>query len=216
MTHNKRGSPRRGLPLFPTLMTAIVALILGGFGIWQLQRMAWKAEVLEKLAAAADKPLIDLGVAPLPDDLQFRHVRLVVSCPEQEPYGKIGYGPDGRTGYSAVVRCRAGDEVIEVDTGWGPRPDSWKQVDAPWPDALPVTGTLIDPGRDGVRYQLVADTAPAPLLPSTPPGIENIPNNHFAYAIQWFGFAGMLIVIWGVYVYRWRSVGNLALPSGED
>lgn len=193
-----------------------MTLILVGLGTWQLQRMTWKTGVLASLSAGRNMPLLDAGAGPLPEGLEFRHVRLIISCPEQEPYGKIGYAPDGRTGYSVVLRCHAGAEMIEVDAGWGPRPDSWKQASGLWKEAAPTSGILIASARDNIRYQLVVDTAPAPLLPSTPPIVENIPNNHFAYAMQWYGFALMLVVIWGVYVHRWRNPRNLALPETDD
>jgi cytochrome oxidase assembly protein ShyY1 len=44
------------------------------------------------------------------------------------------------------------------------------------------------------------------LLAPTAFSIENIPNNHLLYAIQWFSFAGILLVIYAIYARRvWRE-----------
>jgi cytochrome oxidase assembly protein ShyY1 len=46
--------------------------------------------------------------------------------------------------------------------------------------------------------RLVAATAPAGLEASAPPAIDEIPNNHRAYAVQWFAFAGIALLIYGL------------------
>lgn len=49
---------------------------------------------------------------------------------------------------------------------------------------------------------LVADT-PAPGLDANPrPGIDGIPNNHLAYALQWFLFAAIAAIIYVLAVAR--------------
>jgi cytochrome oxidase assembly protein ShyY1 len=44
--------------------------------------------------------------------------------------------------------------------------------------------------------RLVAATAPPGLEPSAPPSIAEIPNNHRSYAVQWFLFALIAVVIY--------------------
>jgi cytochrome oxidase assembly protein ShyY1 len=46
--------------------------------------------------------------------------------------------------------------------------------------------------------RLVAATAAPGLQPSAPPSIEQIPNNHRSYAVQWFAFAGIALVIYAL------------------
>ena len=43
--------------------------------------------------------------------------------------------------------------------------------------------------------RLVTSEPVAGLQKSQPPSIEDIPNNHMAYAVQWFLFAGIAFVI---------------------
>lgn len=197
-------------------MLAIPVLI--GLGVWQLQRMEWKNALHATLAAEAAKPMLDLGAGPLPAGMQFRQVGLLVDCPKQTPGGKMGYSPDGVIGYSVMLHCRAGADELLVDAGWGPRPDSWANVPGLWRPPHKVTGMLIESEHARPRYTLVADDAPAPLVPSARPTLDTIPNNHLSYAIQWFTFAALLGLIWWLYVRRWRrgSTVKLASPPTED
>jgi cytochrome oxidase assembly protein ShyY1 len=77
---------------------------------------------------------------------------------------------------------------MPVVIGWSRNPNarfSW--------NGGKVSG-IIAPDRDnGIR--LVADRSPAGLEPSAPPSIDTIPNNHRSYAIQWFAFAAIALVI---------------------
>jgi cytochrome oxidase assembly protein ShyY1 len=50
--------------------------------------------------------------------------------------------------------------------------------------------------------RLVAGTAPSGLEPSAPPSIRTIPNNHRSYALQWFSFAAIALVIYGLAVRK--------------
>jgi cytochrome oxidase assembly protein ShyY1 len=43
---------------------------------------------------------------------------------------------------------------------------------------------------------LIARTAPAGLKPAAPPSAADVPNNHLAYAVQWFIFAAVALIIY--------------------
>ena len=43
---------------------------------------------------------------------------------------------------------------------------------------------------------LVADTPPAGLAKNEAPNFDSVPNNHLAYAVQWFLFAGIAAIIY--------------------
>ena len=62
--------------------------------------------------------------------------------------------------------------------------------------------------------RLVAATAPPGLEPSAPPSIDQIPNNHRAYAVQWFLFALIAGVIY-VLAVRKRLQG-LSRDAAHD
>lgn len=73
-----------------------------------------------------------------------------------------------------------------------------------------VTLLAVDPAA----LRLIAGPAAAPWYLAVeketpaPPGItpaalpEDIPNNHFVYALTWFGLAGVLIWMWAAFVVR--------------
>jgi len=48
--------------------------------------------------------------------------------------------------------------------------------------------------------------ASLPGIQPSPLQVEAIPNNHRSYAIQWFAFATILLIIYGVYLARWRRL----------
>jgi cytochrome oxidase assembly protein ShyY1 len=64
----------------------------------------------------------------------------------------------------------------------------------------PVSGIIAPDSR--TRMRLVAASAPPGLLPSAPPSLRSIPNNHRFYAVQWFSFAAIAIIIYGLAVRK--------------
>ena len=50
--------------------------------------------------------------------------------------------------------------------------------------------------------RLVAGSAPPGLEQSAPPSLESIPNNHRSYALQWFSFALIALIIYGLAVRK--------------
>jgi cytochrome oxidase assembly protein ShyY1 len=50
--------------------------------------------------------------------------------------------------------------------------------------------------------RLVAASAPPGLEPSAPPSLSSIPNNHRSYALQWFSFAAIALIIYGLAVRK--------------
>jgi surfeit locus 1 family protein len=54
--------------------------------------------------------------------------------------------------------------------------------------------------------RLVAATPGPGLMASAPPSPDIIPNNHLSYAVQWFLFAGIAVLIYGLALrQRWRK-----------
>lgn len=92
---------------------------------------------------------------------------------------------------------------MTVDIGWSARfnlvPD-WKGgavtgIVSRQPDHRSLIARAFDK-QTQPALMLVA-TAPAHgLEPSAPPSIIDVPNNHLAYAVQWFLFAGIAATIY--------------------
>jgi surfeit locus 1 family protein len=59
-----------------------------------------------------------------------------------------------------------------------------------------------------LRPMLIARVPVAGLKAAAPPKIDDVPNNHLAYAVQWFLFAAIAAVIYGLAVRK-----RLASPA---
>ena len=71
---------RRGL-IGATVAAGVVFAVLVALGVWQLQRLAWKEEVIANIGARIHQPAQPLPppaqwAALQPDDYDYRHVRV--------------------------------------------------------------------------------------------------------------------------------------------
>jgi surfeit locus 1 family protein len=196
------------LPIFATTIVAAAVAVMIGLGVWQLQRAGWKDRMLADLQAAETLPPIDLD--PLldgreqPPALAFR--RALVSCAvrDAEPELRAGRSAAGASGYSAFVPCRPGAGGwagrLQVNAGWVGRPDQALRITLPGI----VSGRIGTAEGDGPIILTAAEPA-AGLQPSAPPQVEDIPNNHLAYAFQWFFFAATAAFIYALALRRRRK-----------
>jgi surfeit locus 1 family protein len=109
----------------------------------------------------------------------------------------------GESGWAHLAQCSTGAEGpgVLVNAGWSKSPDApdWK--------GGKVSGTIAPDSKRLVR--LVSDRALGTGLEiSQPPQLEVIPNNHFGYAIQWFLFAGIAALIYGLAFRRRRALAD--------
>lgn len=166
------------LPLLPTAMVALGVPALLSLGVWQLERRGEKAAAL----AAFEAPQAGrFTCAPIRGPVEQRG----------------GRNRAGRTGYSHFASCMLAGEPVRINLGWTAAP---QPVAAPGPAEV---AALLYSVPGGGRLMVRTDP-PAPLLPSAPPDPAEIPNNHLAYAMQWFAFALMLPVIYALWLRRWR------------
>jgi surfeit locus 1 family protein len=192
----------RRLPVISTIVVLAAVALMIGLGVWQLQRARWKEGLLAQYAQADRLPPITFPTMPVRSDQLplFRHATGVCL----RVVGKravAGENRAGEPGYAHIVDCSTGAEGpgMSVEVGWSKDPNA--KVN--WSGG-PVSG-IIGPDRL-MRMRLVAASAPAGLEPSAPPSIRMIPNNHRSYAIQWFAFAFIALVIYALAVRRnWRE-----------
>ena len=121
-----------------------------------------------------------------------------------------GQNRAGEPGFAQIADCVTGAEGpgMSVELGWSKNPNAAVK----WPGGL-VSG-IIAPDRKS-RMRLVAASAPPGLEPSAPPSIDQIPNNHRAYAVQWFLFALIAAVIY-VLAVRKRLQGSPRRDEADD
>ena len=202
----------RRLPVIATLVVALAVAAMLALGIWQLRRARWKEDLLAQYSAAAAMPAVDLdplldGRTALPP-LSFR--RALVTCDGRDQDADIHAGRNLRdmVGQVYVIPCRPGARGLagrlRVNLGWSERPDGPRRLSL---HGI-VAGRLSVVGEDG-PVMLTAASATPPLVPSQPPAIESIPNNHLSYAFQWFFFAAAALTI---YVLALRRRNRRALP----
>jgi cytochrome oxidase assembly protein ShyY1 len=182
----------RRLPLIPTLIVAAAVAAMIALGFWQVRRAHEKEALLARYRTAQDLPPIPFPTTPIGNDRLplFRHATgLCFQIVAKR--ATAGINRAGEPGYSQIVDCRTGAEGpgMSVEVGWSRNPNAavnWR--------GGPVSG-IIAPDRK-TRMRLVAATAPPGLAPSAPPSIDQIPNNHRSYAVQWFLFALIALVIY--------------------
>ena len=194
--------------------------ILLSLGIWQVQRLAWKQDLLAGIEARIAADPVDRQAEPSPEDDRYLHVTVTGSFVDSPPLSMLA----SRRQTGAVHRHIAafvavGGRRILVDLGWTP-------ADVALPDLpdgeLTLTGNLDwpretdsftpEPDRDarlwyardvpsmaealGTRpILLVLRDMPETDLGVTPWPVDTggIPNDHLQYAITWFSLAA----IWG-------------------
>lgn len=204
----------RRLPLAATLLTLVAVPCLIALGIWQLERREWKHALIARLEAASTMPPVsahDFYRAMIgEEDLQYRRAEIDCRPGRVAPYDiKGGTSADEQGGFLILVDCndpvRHRKPDLVVVAGWTIRPDAVKTLDLD----TSFAGTLIEhpygnaPGRP--QFMLIPTTAVPPLQPSRIPVPGDLPDNHMSYALQWFSFAITLLVIYTIYVRRWRA-----------
>jgi surfeit locus 1 family protein len=188
----------RRLPIIPTIVVMAAVAIMIGLGVWQLQRAKWKEGLLAQYVRAEQLPPIAYPTMPLRADQLplFRHATGV--CLRVVGHrAQAGENRAGEPGYVQIVDCVTGAEGpgMSVEVGWSKDPNA----KIAW-NGGPVSGVIAPDRVKGMR--LVAASAPPGLEPSAPPSLATIPNNHRSYALQWFAFALIALIIYGLAVHK--------------
>lgn len=179
----------RKIPVLPTLLVLIAVAVMIALGFWQLRRMHEK-ELLLADYATAGRTSVEV---PWPTDSRvdervlYRHSRVL--CGKVVARSSIpGHNAQGQSGMAQVVDCALADgTVARVVLGWSLEPVAGQG----WQGGL-VRGVLA-PGP-----RLVADPPLAGLQANAVPDASGVPNNHLAYAVQWFFFAATALVIYAL------------------
>jgi surfeit locus 1 family protein len=142
-------SKPRGFPVGLTLSAAIALAILVSLGVWQVQRLAWKTDMLARIAAVQTAPAQPLGPvlakAEAGEDVEF--TRVSVECPglAKAPFEQIYAVTEGQGGVRLVSACKVGAEGYDgvlVDRGFVADTISARPPVAEDAAPLTVTGVL--------------------------------------------------------------------------
>jgi len=196
------------LPVLPTLLVALAVAAMIALGIWQLDRRQEKLALLARYAANQHLPAIALPRFP-DESVLFRQASAMCLQPVAW-HSEAGRAADGSSGWRLIADCRTGAEgpgfsvQLGIASTLTARP-AWKGgvvrgyiTHAPQHQAL-IQGAW---SRGPQPLMLVADTPLPGLKPNAPANMGDIPNNHFAYAVQWFIFAGIAAIIYAIALRR--------------
>lgn len=185
------------LPWVATSLVALACATMIGLGIWQLQRAQWKDALLAEYETARLLPPMAYPAMPDPKALPLfrRAIGQCLFVTDWQPTS--GRNLKGESGWVHIAACRTGAEGpgMFVVAGWSRSPK------APfWVGGI-ASGTIAPDSKHLIR--LVSDTALAPGLEiAAPPDVAEIPNNHLAYAVQWFLFAGIAAIVFALALRR--------------
>jgi surfeit locus 1 family protein len=201
------------LPVIATIIVTLAVAIMIALGIWQLDRRGQKEALIARYAENQTRPAMAFPAIPMGDDVLFR--RASGFC--LESVGETlaaGYNQKGERGWRHLIACRTGAEGpgFTVDIGWSAdfkARSTWKGgavegVIGPMPDQRSVIERSLA-GQAQQPLLLVAVRAEGGLQPSATPSLEGIPNNHLAYAVQWFLFAAIALAIYALALWRRRE-----------
>ncbi len=214
---------------FPTLFFASIFALLIGLGVWQLERLAGKRVLLDRIAAAETAPPEPLS------DAAPQFARLSVSGridPSRTAryLVEVRHTPRGERMGARLIQplTRPDGSVILVDRGWAPDDATTlapppptivgyaRRGDAPgWfapaDDVAHLHFYTMDPGRIGAALGF-AQVAPFVLValggategqyPVPAEHLPRPPNDHLNYALTWFALAASLAGVYFVWIRR--------------
>jgi surfeit locus 1 family protein len=206
-------------PLLSTILVVVAVAVMIGLGVWQWGRSAEKERELATYAANVSAPATALPPigGPVPAAMKFRSVS--ANCVSVTNWRIIGgLNVDGNRGFRRIADCATGAEGpgFVADMGIAQSVEGHPA----WTGGI-VRGRLgeepVDCGavasalrRCPVRRPMIVSVEPLPgLVASRLPDPNNVPNNHIAYAVQWFLFAAAAAIIYLIALRqrRRRSVG---------
>jgi len=203
------------IPILPTVIVALAVLAMVRLGFWQIDRLHQKEALLASFAANEAKPPVALpALLPLKEQDLFR--RASANCLPVQPAKWVQRGgrlPGGKPGWRMIAFCATGAEgpgfAADIGISASDVPPAWKggvvrgRV-VTLPSATPLFARMF--GEVPPDTAMIVAEMPAPGLARSPdPSPADVPNNHLAYAVQWFLFAGVAIAIYAIALWRRSS-----------
>lgn len=214
--------------IFPVLLGIAGCGVLLSLGVWQVQRLAWKENILAELDDRLSGPAqpLDLSATEVADE--YKHVTLVGKPTGQELH-VLTSGTSGGTGYRVISKFVL-DNGTPILLDLGLLPLEAKDA-APLIASMDITGTLLWPddqnsstpdpdlgkniwfARNTQTMAQALETRPImvvasaanpadPRLTVLPVETSGIKNDHLEYAITWFLLALVWAVMTAFLIYR--------------
>ena len=202
-----------------------IAAILGGLavlvalGVWQLQRAAWKDDVIASIETRLDEAPVPLPAAPDPAGDRYRAVAMT---------GRVGAGAavfsawrGAGTGYRIVAPFETDDgRRVLLDRGFVGAPEAAAvpaariavEGNLNWPEEREADPSDGWEARDVAALSSALGTEPVMVVARAvsetggvrpvPLDTAGIPDNHLGYAVQWFGLAAVWAGMAALWAYR--------------
>jgi cytochrome oxidase assembly protein ShyY1 len=196
----------RRVPVIPTTIVLLAAAIMVYLGFWQIDRLHWKEDLLARYDRNQHLPPIAFPANPVGDANLFRKAEAMCLKPASWTVEGGRSGTDV-VGWRQIARCSTGAEGpgfsvqlgVSKEPRWTPTFEGGEVSGyiGHLPSHTSLLATMF--GRGGPdELMLVADTPAPGLMPNPGPDPSSIPNNHLAYAVQWFLFAGLALLIYAL------------------
>lgn len=196
----------KSVPIVSTILVGLAVAAMVGLGLWQLNRKQEKEAALAVYAANIGKPPVAFPrLGSVRQDILFR--KSSVMC--VRPIGwrrQSGRSASGAKGWRVIAECATGAEgpSVPIQVGIAPASDtnvSWNGGEVSGfithaPDSRPLIAGWFD--HTPKRLMLIAAVPAAGLASNPGPDLSAVPNNHLAYAIQWFLFGGIAVIIYAL------------------
>ena len=243
---------------FFTLGIACFVILFFSLGIWQVQRLAWKENLLSVIANNTNLPPEDffaiLDPVDVPSPLapwtiipeNFKNTTIKGDFLQESYIFYVERSPRGAPGVHVLMAFMPGGsnhdrKAILVDRGWIPfdvrKHGGWQDLlgeekniaitgkiyffrelswirDAVLPENTPHTNTFFRLDLPEIekklgiplehRAYILEETTSQEerAYPIAGPWTQQIPNNHFVYALTWFSLVLVLIVMWVLYGFH--------------
>ena len=197
------------VPLLATVIVGLAIVMMVALGIWQLQRRGEKEALLVQLATNQRLAPIAFPAIPIDDSLLFR--RASAFCLKPVAWQTRG-GRDARgtQGWRQIAHCSTGVEgpgflvQIGIASSAKAKPDWAGGKVSGYISHAPSDAPLIAAAfsHQPKTLMLIADPPMAGLAPNPAADLSAVPNNHLAYAVQWFLFAAIAAIIYGLALRR--------------
>lgn len=183
-----------------SVIVAAAVIIMVRLGLWQLNRAHENEQLMAQYAVASKQPPIAYPTGPVNGPLPlFRWA--TGFCPKiVSQRVTAGRNRKGDIGWAHIVDCAVAPRgEMSVEVGWSTDPNA--RVN--WGGGL-VSGVIV---RDRVnQIRLVAASAPPGLQPAGLPSVDTAvpvtPSRNRLYALQWFSFAAIALIIFGLALRR--------------
>lgn len=214
--------------IFPFLMGVVGVVVLCALGVWQVQRMQWKAGYLAEITARIGADPVALPATPDPEADRYRPV-FAQGRFSGEDIDVLSSTREGGPGVRVIAAFETADgRRVMVDRGYLPEdqraaPRAGQAARVVGNLQWPVDGDQYTPppdARTGLWFSrdvgamaaelnaeatlIVAREPTGDGIAPMPVDTSGIPNDHWGYAITWFSLAVVWAGMTGYLLWRIR------------